>query len=84
MNADTGIVYDLNPELVKDIPVGGVIPTGRFEGFMATTGQPLTPSELAAAVDSAKGDTLVRVRSEAAQRARLGDRELRRRKQRRR
>lgn len=83
MNADTGIVYDLSPKITEDIPVGGIIPTERFEQIIEA-GQPLSPSEMAAAVDSAKGDTLVRVRAEAAQRARLGDRELRRRKQRRR
>jgi hypothetical protein len=83
VNADTGIVYDLSPELVKDIPVGGEIPAERFEGFLVT-GQPLSRRvSLQRRVDSAKGDALVRVRTEAAQRARLGDRELRRRKQRR-
>jgi hypothetical protein len=83
MNADTGIAYDLGSDLVKDIPIGGMIPTERFEQVIGE-GRSLTPDEMAAAVDSAKGDTLVRVQAEAAQRARLGDRELRRRKQRRR
>lgn len=84
MNADTGQVYDLGVDLVGETEVGDKIDKTMFMAQLEKASRPLTPDEMAAAVDTAKGDTIVRVGEEAAQRARLGDRELRRRRQRRR
>lgn len=87
MNAETGQVYALREELTGDAEVGDRLDMEQFVAGMealAAEQKPLTPEELAAAVDGAKGDPLIRVGEEAAQRARLGDRELRRRRQRRR
>lgn len=84
MNADTGIVYDLGFDLIPDGDNGDELTKEMFMAGMEKAQRPLSPDELAAAIDVAKGDTIVRVSAEAAQRARLGDRELRRRRQRRR
>lgn len=84
MNADTGQVYDLGEDLIGSAEVGDKINKAMFMAHCEKASRPLTPDEMAAAVDSAKGDTIIRVGEEAAQRARLGDRELRRRRQRRR
>lgn len=84
MNADTGMVYDLGTDLVPDGDAGDKLTKAMFMAGMELTKRQLSPDEMAAAVDLAKGDTIVRVSPEAAQRARLGDRELRRRRQRRR
>ena len=75
MNADTGIAYELGEDLIGAKDIGD-----KLSGLS----RPLSPDEMAAAVDAAKGDAIVRVDPAAAQRARLGDRELRRRRQRRR
>lgn len=84
MNAETGQIYDLGTDLFPDGEIGDKLAKKAMEDALAKMERPLTPDEMAAAVDVAKGDTIVRVGEEAAQRARLGDRELRRRRQRRR
>lgn len=89
MNTDTGQVYDLGEDLIGDAQLGDKLEKEKLMEAMQARldGDPpraATPDELAAAVDLAKGDTIVHVGEEAAQRARLGDRELRRRRQRRR
>jgi hypothetical protein len=84
MNADTGVAYDLGFDLVGEKEVGDKLSAAFFAEGIERIGRPLSPDEMAAAVDAAKGDAIVRVDAAAAQRARLGDRELRRRRQRRR
>lgn len=84
MNTETGQVYDLGTDVFPDGEIGEKLAKKELEAALAKAERALTPDELAAAVDVAKGDTIVRVSEEAAQRARLGDRELRRRRQRRR
>jgi hypothetical protein len=84
MNTDTGQVYDLREEVIGDLEIGDKLAKQTMEAKMAELSGQLSCDEMAAAVDLAKGDTIVRVSPEAAQRARLGDRELRRRRQRRR
>lgn len=84
MNADTGIAYDLGEDLIGVKEIGDKLDAAFFESRMEEISRPLSPDEMAAAVDAAKGDAIVRVDAAAAQRARLGDRELRRRRQRRR
>lgn len=87
MNADTGQVYDLRDEVIGGAFIGDQLGKEEMQAGLErlfAEGEPATPDEMAAAVDAAKGDTIVRVGEEAAQRARLGDRELRRRRQRRR
>lgn len=84
MNADTGQVYDLGEDFTGFMAIGDKLSKELFDEKLAEMERPLSSDEMAAAVDAARGDTIVRVSAEAAQRARLGDRELRRRKQRRR
>lgn len=84
MNADTGIAYDLGEDLIGEAEIGDKLSADFFMAGIERIDRPLSPDEMAAAVDAAKGDAIVRVDAAAAQRARLGDRELRRRKQRRR
>lgn len=84
MNADTGIAYELGEDLVGDKEVGDKLSAEFFHSQMEKLDRALSPDEMAAAVDAARGDAIVRVDAAAAQRARLGDRELRRRRQRRR
>lgn len=84
MNADTGIAYDLGEDLIGDKEIGDKLDAAFFHSRIEELKRPLSPDEMAAAVDAAKGDAIVRVDAAAAQRARLGDRELRRRRQRRR
>lgn len=78
MNADTGIAYRLGEDIFEKVEVGERI------SFDTLPDRPLTAEEMAAAVDDARGEAIVRIEERAAQRLRLGDRELRRRKQRRR
>lgn len=84
MNAETGQVYELGTDVFGDREVGKMFDKAELDAAMAMIDRGLTAEEMAAAVDIAKGDPVVRVGQEAAQRARLGDRELRRRRQRRR
>jgi hypothetical protein len=84
MNAETGQVYDLGTDVFGEHDVGQMFDKAELDAAMAKADRALTADEMAAAVDIARGDPVVRVGEEAAQRARLGDRELRRRRQRRR
>ena len=84
MNAETGQMYALGTDLFGEREVGEMLAKTELDAAMAKADRALTADEMAAAVDMAKGDPIVRVGEEAAQRARLGDRELRRRRQRRR
>ncbi len=84
MNAETGQVYDLGTDVFGEGDIGEMFAKDLLDAAMAKAERTLTADEVAAAVDIAKGDPLIRVGEEAAQRARLGDRELRRRRQRRR
>lgn len=84
MNADTGIAYTLGEDLIGDKEIGDKLDAAFFHSRIEEVNRPLSPDEMAAAVDAAKGDAIVRVDAAAAQRARLGDKELRRRRQRRR
>lgn len=83
MNAHDGHVYELGEDLLPDVPVGGLLSEDFLEK-LSTAERALSSDELAAARDLAEGAPIVRVDPAAAQRARLGDRELRRRRQRRR
>jgi hypothetical protein len=84
MNAETGQVYDLGTDVFGEPDVGEMFAKAQLDDALAKADRALTSDEMAAAVDIARGDPIVRVGEEAAQRARLGDRELRRRRQRRR
>lgn len=84
MNADTGIAYELGQDEWKNSAesVAHFLVSDQIRWKSSTAHS--SPDETAAAVDAARGDAIVRVDAAAAQRARLGDRELRRRRQRRR
>lgn len=84
MNTDTGMIYDLGADIIGDRATGDKLQKAEMDAKLAKLDRSLTSDEIAAAVDLAKGDTIVRVSAAAAQRARIGDRELRRRRQRRR
>jgi hypothetical protein len=84
MNADTGQVYDLGEDFTGFMSIGDKLSKELLDEKMGQMERALSSDEMAAAVEAARGDTIVRVSAEAAQRSRLGDRELRRRRQRRR
>ena len=84
MNAETGQIYELGSDVFGDGEIGQKLKRDEVDAQLADLKRTLSTEEMAAAVDLARGDTIVRVGEEAAQRARLGDRELRRRRQRRR
>jgi hypothetical protein len=84
VNADTGIAYELGEDLIGEKEIGDKLEAAFWTSRIEDLKRPLSADEMAAAVDAAKGDAIVRVDPAAAQRARLGDRELRRRRQRRR
>jgi hypothetical protein len=83
MNVNDGHVYDLGADLIGDRKAGEKL-NDEFMERLAALDREATADELAAARDMAEGGTIVAVDAAAAQRARLGDRELRRRRQRRR
>jgi len=87
MNADTGRIYDLS-EL--GIGEGGyrdpVMSAGQLDALAQLKmerGEALTQDELAACVDAARGDTIVAVSDQVAHTMRTGQREVDRRKRRR-
>lgn len=87
MNADTGAVYrigtDLDqPDIYSPPPINGDL-LGDLRLRAETAGRPLSDEESAAAEAQARGEQIVRVSEQVVQRLRLGDRELRRRRQRR-
>lgn len=84
MNAHDGHVYDLGPEFTEKTQVGESLSVDGFVATLEKLEREATPDEQAAARDLVEGAAIVRVDAAAAQRARLGDRELRRRRQRRR
>lgn len=89
MNAETGRTYELAKELVPDDVGIGQLLNDYKEAFGEKVIERMengeaTKDETLAAVHMERGDPIVRVSEEVVQRLRLGDRELRRRKQRRR
>jgi hypothetical protein len=79
VNTETGRVYELGGDLVQKLS-----PRFGFNGSeLETLDRPLTNDELAAATDAARGETIVPISDNVAQRLRLGERELERRKKRR-
>lgn len=75
MNTDTGRLYEIGEDIL------GKSPVLTSDMFMSVD-RPLSQDEMAAALDVAKGQTVVEVSSEVAQRVKLGERELERRRRR--
>lgn len=83
MNAYTGATYEM---FNSSVPIGGRLdtdPAALAELTARVDSAEATRDEIAMADAIAKGDPIVRVDPAVAQRLRLGDRELRRRKRRR-
>ena len=85
MNAYTGQSYVLDEALMKDTAIGAPLPESFVgEVAMRLTQEQATVDELEAATAMAQGQPVIRTTAEVVQRLRIGDRELRRRRQRRR
>lgn len=83
MNANTGVAYDLGKDLVRSGPLGEPIDATNYLDRFEALDRPATTDEMACAVDIAKGDPILAISQDAAQRLRLGERELERRARRR-
>jgi hypothetical protein len=85
VNTETGRVYELGEDLVQKLSPRFAEPHKQLVTAMSSVAldRPLTNDEFAAATDAARGERIVPISGDVAQRLRLGERELERRKKRR-
>jgi hypothetical protein len=85
MNTNSGVAYELGSDLTGEAVLGEALKplAPMLTELRDEQKRRATEDELAAAAAQAQGDTIVRISEEAAQKLKLGERELRRRKARR-